>query len=102
MVDGGIGIRLREQGKGPERPVITPAQCREARSLLGWPRDQFAARSGVLFASLGKFERGAIPLRPEAHVALRAALEAAGIEFTDDGEPGVKLKRSSPRKDGET
>ena len=91
--DGGAGVRLREQqAHEPEPPLITPDQCREARTLLGWPRDRLAERSGVPFASLGKFERGATPLHAEAHAAIRDALEAAGVEFIPENGGGRSMR----------
>ncbi|RYF13204.1 MAG: transcriptional regulator, partial [Oxalobacteraceae bacterium] len=33
--------------------------------------------------------------RDSTIAAIRAALEAAGVEFTNGGEPGVKLRRQS-------
>ncbi len=93
--DGGAGIRLKEQAQEPERPLITPAQCREARALLGWPRDRLAERSGVPFASLGKFERGATPLHAEAHAAIREAFEAAGVTFVPQTGGGSGLRNGA-------
>ena len=40
-----------------------------------------------------RLERGET-LYPRTIEVIRAALEAAGVEFTNGGEPGVKLRRS--------
>jgi hypothetical protein len=37
------------------------------------------------------------PPTPEQLAAIQEALEAAGIEFTNGDEPGVKLKRTGPQ-----
>ncbi len=84
------------------RDVITPAQSLEARKLLGWSRDRLAPRCGMPAERLRLFEIGGWDLPPEDHIAIRRTLEAVGVEFTNGGELGVRLKRSSPRKDGET
>ncbi len=77
--------------------VITPAQCVEARKLLGWSRDRLAPRSGISAATLSGFENGRTDLHPEARAALRRLLTRAGIEFTDGGEPGVRLREREAR-----
>ncbi len=81
---------------------MTPAQCFEARKLLKWSRDRQASRCELTATTLRLFEIGSRNLSAEDLAALKEALEEAGVEFTNGGEPGVKLKRSSPRKDGAT
>ncbi len=82
--------------------MITPAQCIEARKLLKWSRNRLAPQCGMPAECLRLFEIGGWDL-PEGHIAIRRTLGAAGVEFTNNGgEPSVKLKRSSPRKDDET
>jgi transcriptional regulator with XRE-family HTH domain len=71
---------------------IRPEQLTEARKLLRLSLSDLASRVGATARIVGDFERG-YRLRPELNlVKLRAALEAAGVEFTNGGEPGVKLK----------
>jgi transcriptional regulator with XRE-family HTH domain len=74
--------------------VITGAQIREARRLLGWSADRLAARSKV---PLGSVERAELidgqPRVPSPHLEeIQKAFEAAGIEFSEQW-PGAKLKR---------
>jgi transcriptional regulator with XRE-family HTH domain len=76
--------------------LITAAQIKAARKLLGWHRGMVAlkARAGVSGNTVGKAEgafRG-MPPTPDQLDAIKEALEAAGIEFTEGDEPGVKLK----------
>lgn len=81
---------------------MTPDQCRAARLLLGWSRDRLSAQSGTALNFLTSYERkGRVP-RPDGREpefdrmgAVRAALEQAGVEFTNDG-PGVKLRKPGP------
>jgi hypothetical protein len=72
---------------------ITGEQCRAARRLLGMSLERFAPVAGVGFQAIGAFERKETVPRPETLAAIVGALEAAGVEFTDGDEPGVKLVR---------
>ena len=70
--------------------TITAAQCRAARAMLDWSRDDLAAAARVAKRTVVDFERGArSPIHSTLDV-LRRALEAAGIEFLDGD--GVRLK----------
>ena len=63
--------------------------------MLGWSQDQLATGANVARATVADFERGArIPV-PNNLAAIRAALEAAGIEFLaqNGGGPGVRLRK---------
>jgi ribosome-binding protein aMBF1 (putative translation factor) len=72
--------------------MITPAECKAARELLGWSRTRLAARADDISEStIRTFENGHLPTDRKIN-AVRRALEAAGVEFTNDGEPGVKPK----------
>ena len=75
--------------------MITPAQCLEARKLLGWSRDRMGSRCGVSADTLRGFELGKLVPRPAKLAALQRGLEEAGVEFTNGGELGMKLKRQS-------
>lgn len=77
--------------------MITPAQSRAARALLGLRLEDLATRAGVSVATLSKFESGTRNTQPTNIRVLRQELEAAGILFVaEDGEagPGVRLHRS--------
>jgi DNA-binding XRE family transcriptional regulator len=67
--------------------MIGPAQIRAARALLNWRQAHLAAAAKVSLRTVGRFENGdgVIAIVPDA---LRAALEAGGVEFGNDG--GVK------------
>ncbi len=77
----------RPAEEGPPR-VITPAQCLEARKLLGWSRDRLAPRCGMPAERLRLFEIGSRELSAKDRATLKRRLEAAGVEFTDGGDPG--------------
>ena len=70
---------------------ITPAQCRAARALLGWPKEWLTSESSVSTRAIAEFEKGARAPRQAKCDALRRALAKAGVEFLDDGQ-GVRLK----------
>lgn len=73
--------------------AITPMQVRAARGMLDWSRDDLAARSGVPKRTLARLESSAAVPRDATIAAVRAALEAAGVEFiaADGAGPGVRL-----------
>jgi transcriptional regulator with XRE-family HTH domain len=75
--------------------VITGEQIKAARELLGWTRFQLGQRANLHAAILELAEgaKGALPITPYHRALLRNALEAAGVEFTDGDEPGVKLRK---------
>lgn len=60
--------------------------------MLGWSQDQLAEASKVAKATIANFETGKREPYPRTLEDLRQALEAAGIEFTNGGQPGVRLK----------
>lgn len=77
---------------------MTPDQVKAARALLGWSKLQLGLRSDTSMHVVTTFEQtGRVALvhrRPDLTnplTAVRAALEAAGVEFTNGDEPGVKL-----------
>ena len=61
--------------------MMTAAQCKAARALLGWSQEDLSNRSLMGVAALRNFERGkTIPMRNNL-LALKTALEEGGIEF---------------------
>ena len=78
---------------------MTPDQCRWARSALSWSRAKLAGEAGVGIHVIEGFEVGGVVMRPKCRqieadrlLAIRAALEAAGVEFTNGDAPGVRLR----------
>ena len=75
-------------------------QIRAARGLLGWSGQDLANASGVGLSTLRRLESGSgsVQTNVSTVVALAAALEQAGIEFTGDPEvnPGVVLHLKPP------
>lgn len=76
--------------------MITPAQIRAARALIGWKQTDLATASGISEMSVKNIERGVTDPRASTLQAMQAALEQAGVVFLDagvnrDGGPGVRL-----------
>lgn len=91
--------RLNHQrGSHTEEGMLTPAQLRAARSLVGWTRDDLARKSGVAAVTVKGFELLGADSKISTLNKLRRALETAGVEFiddgakSDDGGPGVRLR----------
>jgi ribosome-binding protein aMBF1 (putative translation factor) len=80
--------------------MITGAQVKAARELLGWSRFQLAQRAKLhpAIVERGEEAAGAVPITAYQLALLRNALEAEGVEFTDGDAPGVKLKAEGKRK----
>lgn len=75
---------------------MTPAQCRMARSGLFLGVRELAEAAQVSTNTITRFEKGE-DLRPRTVSAIRAALEAAGIEFIPEngGGAGVRLRKNA-------
>ena len=71
---------------------ITPEQCRAARALLDWSQPDLVKASGVGRSTITRFERGSHMPHASNLVAIRTALEKAGVVFIDGNGGGVKLK----------
>jgi transcriptional regulator with XRE-family HTH domain len=78
--------------------MITPAQIRAARALIGWKQTDLADASGVSEISVKNIERGTTDARSSTLAAIQAAFLKAGVVFLDpgdtrDGGPGVRLRK---------
>lgn len=71
---------------------MSPEQCRAARGWLGWTQQKLADQAKIGLSTLRDFEgRRRKPIANNLD-AIKRALEAAGIEFTDGDAPGVRLR----------
>jgi len=73
--------------------MITPAQIRAARALLGWHQSDLAKAAGVSLNTLNNLERDVVDARRSTVTAIQRALEQAGIEFIEGGVRRVPLPR---------
>ena len=94
-----VSVAAAQQAAYRARPMITGAQIRAARGLLGWTSQQLADASGVHYATISRAEQvDDIPgIRATSLAAIQRAFERAGIEFFDGsysgtGGPGVRLR----------
>lgn len=78
--------------------MISGAQIRAGRNLLGLSSREFASLANVSWATIKRFELadGIPPSRAGTLERVQVALEAAGIEFIGDPvtSPGVRLRAS--------
>jgi transcriptional regulator with XRE-family HTH domain len=75
--------------------MATIEQIKAARALLDWSQEDLADRSGLSIVTVRRFEARGSSLRvsDEARAKMEAAMEAAGIEFTNGRKPGVRLNK---------
>ncbi len=76
--------------------LITGNQLRAARALAGVEQQWVADRSGVSVNTIRNMEaRGMEPITSGAVTVrkVQAAIEGAGVEFTNGGQPGVRMTR---------
>ena len=73
--------------------MITGAQIRQARKLVGWSVKELGDRTKLAASTVQRAECvDGEPSITEAHAAaIRKALETAGVEFINGDVPGVKL-----------
>ena len=81
--------------------MITSEQIRAARALLRWEQRDLAEASKVSLPSIKRLETipGRLAAQPRTIDALRSAIEAAGVEFTNGDQPGVRMRRKFQQGD---
>jgi transcriptional regulator with XRE-family HTH domain len=80
--------------------ILLPVQCRMARAALGLGVRELAAAAKVSIDTVARFERGD-ELKERTIEALQRAFEAAGVEFTNGGQPGVRLTKAAAARSAE-
>lgn len=75
--------------------MLTPEQSRAARGLLDWSQQQLAESAHLGLSTVRDFEKGRRTPTHNNLAAIRAALEAAGVEFIPENGsgPGVRLRK---------
>lgn len=76
--------------------MINPAQCRAARALLNWSRQELAKAAQVAERTIVDFERGARTPYDRTLRDIREALEAAGVQFIDENGGGAGVRMREP------
>jgi transcriptional regulator with XRE-family HTH domain len=74
---------------------LTPEQSRAARGLLDWSQAQLASQSNLSESTVRDFEKGRRIPSVNNLTAIQKALEAAGVEFTNGDQPGVRLRKKA-------
>jgi hypothetical protein len=81
---------------------LSSAQIRAARALVRWSAEDLARESALGVNTIRRAEvaEDAIALTAANDLAIRRALEAAGIEFIDEngGGAGVRLKKPHKKR----
>jgi len=73
--------------------TVAPAR-KAARALLDWNQDKLATESGLAASTIKRLENSGLAKASLENVdKISEALERAGIEFYNHGEPGVRLRR---------
>jgi transcriptional regulator with XRE-family HTH domain len=76
-------------------------QLRMARAAVGWGVRELAEKAGVTANTVTRIENGA-DAKQSTMDALQRALEAAGVEFTNGEQPGVRVAKAVPARSVET
>ena len=92
------GFCQRNLDRKNSSEMIFPAQIRAARALLDWRQDDLARAADVGITTIRRIEAQPGPVMGYVSTVLRlqAALEKAGIKFTDEDESGgigVRLQK---------
>jgi transcriptional regulator with XRE-family HTH domain len=74
--------------------ILIPVQCRMARAALDLGIRELARAAKVSIDTITRFERGD-QLKERTVDAIQRALEAAGVEFTNGEQPGVRLTKAT-------
>jgi transcriptional regulator with XRE-family HTH domain len=81
---------------------LTSAQIRAARALIRWSAEDLARETALSVATIRRAEiaENEISMTAANDLAVRRALEEAGVEFIDEngGGPGVRLRKRQRAK----
>src|SRR3984893_790629 len=101
IIPHGMGLVKKAGEKRMVNPLAS-SQIRAARALLRWTVDDLAreaalGRNTILRAEVADDQTS---LTVANNLALRRALEGAGVEFIDEdgGGPGVRLRKRQAKK----
>jgi transcriptional regulator with XRE-family HTH domain len=86
--------------QGRDRQFLWGAQIRAARALLNWTAADLATKASLGINTIRRAEQvdGKTVLTAANELAIRRALEDAGVQFIENGEgPGVRLRKPTPK-----
>jgi transcriptional regulator with XRE-family HTH domain len=80
--------------------ILTAAQLKAARQLLGWSQDDVASSGGLSTETVVYFEHGKRSPNLRDLVDIQKTLEAAGVEFIAEngGGAGVRLRKTADKQ----
>jgi predicted transcriptional regulator len=76
--------------------MVTAAQIRAARALLGWSQQDLADRAIVSLNAVNRLERGQVDTKLSTLTAVERAFLKAGVEFVPPGEKGEGVRFLRP------
>jgi transcriptional regulator with XRE-family HTH domain len=82
---------------GGEEPMMTAAQCRSARTLLGWSVSKLASAASVTESAIDDFEMERRAPGAATADAIRRVFEDVGVEFTPDDDVRLRANGTSLR-----
>ena len=76
---------------------LSGGQIRAARALLRWSTEELARQASLGLNTIKRAEAkdGKTSLTAANELAIRRACEAAGVEFTNGDQPGVRLTKTA-------
>jgi hypothetical protein len=84
----------------PERRPLISAQLRAGRALIRWSAEDLARASSVGLTTIRRAELtdAETSMTAANDLAVRRALEAAGVEFIDEDGGGAGVRLREPRR----
>jgi DNA-binding XRE family transcriptional regulator len=76
----------------PTLVIVTSLQIRAGRAMAGLTQAQLAREAGLSTTGLNNIESGRADAKGSTLRRLQQALEAHGVEFTNDTHPGVRMR----------
>jgi predicted transcriptional regulator len=75
--------------------LLTGRHIRAARALIGWAQSDLAKRAKVALRTVRRMEGfdGPVGARTDTVAKVATVLQKAGVEFLNDDQPGVRLKK---------
>lgn len=79
-----------------DKKQLVALQCRGARAILNWSREELAKRSGVSVAALADFETGKRAPYGRTLADIERVLVEAGVEFIPENGGGAGVRLAKP------
>ncbi|PCK87508.1 hypothetical protein CPT32_07875 [Rhizobium sophoriradicis] len=76
--------------------MLSPAQCRAARALIAWSKQDLSAASEITKATIAGFEAGKLSPGERTLRHIRRALEDAGVLFIPENGGGAGVRLAKP------